>query len=96
MKGSSQYNASASGYSLDNRWSYSVNTAYNVQKESDSLKSVSGYTSYESPWEHFPAQHPPAAIAHTSTALAPMAALCYIATVLLSVTTALPIPTRWR
>ncbi|EEW0787203.1 outer membrane usher protein [Escherichia albertii] len=53
MKGSSQYNASASGYSLDNRWSYSVNTAYNVQKESDSLKSVSGYTSYESPWGTF-------------------------------------------
>ncbi|MBB2270932.1 outer membrane usher protein [Escherichia sp. 94.0001] len=53
MKGSSQFNANASGYSQDNRWSYSVNTTYNVQKNSDSLKSISGYTSYESPWGTF-------------------------------------------
>ncbi|EOY8346600.1 outer membrane usher protein [Escherichia albertii] len=50
MKGNTQYNANASGYSQDNRWNYSVNTAYNVQKNSDSLKTVSGYASYESPW----------------------------------------------
>lgn len=50
MKGSSQYNANATGYSQDNRWNYSVNTSYNALKETESLKTISGFTSYESPW----------------------------------------------
>ncbi|MEN1932961.1 fimbria/pilus outer membrane usher protein [Escherichia coli] len=52
MKGSSQYNANATGYSRDNRWNYSVNTSYNALKETESLKTISGFTSYESPQGH--------------------------------------------
>lgn len=50
LKGSSQYNASAIGYSQDNRWNYSVNTAYSTMKDSDDLKTISSFVSYESPW----------------------------------------------
>ncbi|MDM3221080.1 outer membrane usher protein [Citrobacter sp. Cf088] len=46
--GSNQFNTSASGYSADNRWSYSVSTAYNMEKEGKDLSTVSSYVSYDS------------------------------------------------
>lgn len=46
--GSNQFNASASGYSADNRWNYSVSTAYDMEKESKDLSTVSSYVSYDS------------------------------------------------
>lgn len=46
--GSNQFNTSASGYSADNRWSYSVSTAYDMEKEDKNLSTVSSYVSYDS------------------------------------------------
>ncbi|ECD9610589.1 outer membrane usher protein [Salmonella enterica subsp. salamae] len=46
--GSNQFNTSASGYSADNRWNYSVSTAYNMDKEEKDLSTVSTYVSYDS------------------------------------------------
>ncbi|ALR75492.1 fimbrial assembly protein [[Enterobacter] lignolyticus] len=53
LKGSTQFNASAIGYSQDNRWNYSVNTAYNAMKDADSQKTIGSFVSYESPWGTF-------------------------------------------
>lgn len=46
--GGNQFNSSASGYSADNRWSYSVSTAYDMEKEDKDLSTVSSYVSYDS------------------------------------------------
>lgn len=46
--GSNQFNTTASGYSADSRWNYSVSTAYNMQKENKDLSTVSSYVSYDS------------------------------------------------
>ncbi|WP_213134474.1 outer membrane usher protein [Citrobacter sp. FP75] len=48
FKGSNQFNTSASGYSADNRWNYSVSTAYNMEKEGKNLSTLSSYVSYDS------------------------------------------------
>ncbi|MFI7811418.1 outer membrane usher protein [Citrobacter werkmanii] len=46
--GSNQFNTSANGYSADNRWSYSVSTAYDMEKEEKDLSTISSYVSYDS------------------------------------------------
>lgn len=46
--GSNQFNASANGYSADNRWNYSVSTAYDMEKEDKDLSTISSYVSYDS------------------------------------------------
>jgi P pilus assembly protein, porin PapC len=46
--GSNQFNTSASGYSADNRWNYSVSAAYDMKKEDKNLSTVSSYVSYDS------------------------------------------------
>ncbi|ECH9262335.1 outer membrane usher protein [Salmonella enterica subsp. enterica] len=46
--GGNQFNSTASGYSADNRWSYSVSAAYDMQKENKDLATVSSYVSYDS------------------------------------------------
>ena len=48
--GSNQLSISSSGFSDDNRISYSVNTGYSMMKSSDDLSYIGGYASYESPW----------------------------------------------
>lgn len=50
VKGSAQYNTNINGFSQDNRWNYSINTAYSGMKDSDSLKTLGSFVSYESPW----------------------------------------------
>ena len=50
FNGNHQTTASANGNSMDNRWSYSVNTGYNMVKEDKDLSNVGTYVSYESPW----------------------------------------------
>lgn len=46
--GSNQFNTSASGYSADNRWNYSVSTAYDMEKTDKDLSTISSYVSYDS------------------------------------------------
>jgi outer membrane usher protein len=48
FNGGNQFNTSASGYSADNRWSYSVSTAYNMEKEDKDLSTISSFISYDS------------------------------------------------
>lgn len=48
FNGNNQFNTSASGYSADNRWNYSVSTAYDMRKEDKNLSTVSSYVSYDS------------------------------------------------
>lgn len=48
--GSHQLNVSSSGSNDDNLMSYSVNTGYNLDKNTSDVASVGGYLSYESPW----------------------------------------------
>ncbi|QML55228.1 outer membrane usher protein [Escherichia coli] len=50
FKGNNQLNVSSSGFSENNRVSYSVNTGYTMNKSSSDLSYVGGYASYESPW----------------------------------------------
>ncbi len=46
--GSNQFNTSASGYSADSRWNYSISTAYDMEKEDKDLSTISSYVSYDS------------------------------------------------
>lgn len=50
MDGNNQFNMSSSGYSNDNRVSYSVNAGYGMNKTGKDLSNIGGYASYESPW----------------------------------------------
>ncbi|CAM8156743.1 TPA: outer membrane usher protein [Escherichia coli] len=55
FNGSHQLNVSSSGNSEDNLIGYSVNTGYNLDKESENVASVGGYLSYDSTWGGFSA-----------------------------------------
>ncbi|MCV5632125.1 fimbria/pilus outer membrane usher protein, partial [Escherichia coli] len=55
FNGSHQLNVSRSGNSEDNLIGYSVNTGYNLDKESENVASVGGYLSYDSTWGGFSA-----------------------------------------
>ena len=50
FNGGHQLSMNSSGSSEDNKFNYSVNTGYTMQKEGKNISDVGGYTSYQSPW----------------------------------------------